>query len=77
MIIYQVVLLASKPKVLMDENEFFDRKVRGVVLSKGLFELNIHKSLERALAFSKWSESTQIYSVVWPHSQTYFGKDCF
>ena len=53
MIIYQVVLLASKPKVFMDENEFFDRKVRGVVLSKGLFELNIHKSLERALAFSK------------------------
>ena len=53
MIIYQVVLLASKPKVFMDENEFFDKKVLGVVLSKGLFELNIHKSLERALAFSK------------------------
>ena len=74
MIIYQVVLLASKPKVLMDENEFFDRKVRGVVLSKGLFELNIHKSLERALAFIKWSESTQIYSIVRSHSQR---KDCF
>ena len=53
MIIYQVVLLASKPKVFMDENEFFDRKVLGVVLFKGLFELNVHKSLERALAFSK------------------------
>ena len=53
MIIYQVVLLASKPKFFMDKNEFFDRKVRGVVLSKGLFEPNIHKSLERALAFSK------------------------
>ena len=53
MIIYQVVLLASKPKVLMDENEFFDRKVLGVVLFKGLFELNVRKSLERALAFSK------------------------
>ena len=34
MIIYQVVLLASKPKVFMDENEFFDRKVLGVVLFK-------------------------------------------
>ena len=52
-IIYQVVLLASKPKVFMDENEFFDRKVLGIVLFKGLFELNVHKSLERALAFSK------------------------
>ena len=36
----------------------------------GLFELNVHKSLERALAFCKWSESTQIYSIVWSHSQT-------
>ena len=36
MIIYQVVLLASKPKFFMDENEFFDRKVRGVVLPSRL-----------------------------------------
>ena len=56
MIIYQVVLLASKPKVFMDENEFFDRKVLGGVLFKGLFELNVQKSLERTLAFSKCSE---------------------
>ena len=35
MILYQVVLLASKPKVFMDENEFFDKKVRGVVLPPG------------------------------------------
>ena len=77
MIIYQVVLLASKPKFFMDKNEFFDRKVRGVVYPQGLFELNVHKSLERALTFSKCSESTQIYSIVWSHSQTCFGKDCF
>ena len=44
---------------------------------QGLFELNVHKSHERALAFSKCSESTQIYSIVWPHSQTCFGKYCF
>ena len=77
MIIYQVVLLASKPKFFMDENEFFDRKVRGVVLPPGTVWTKCSQVALTYLAFSKWSESTQIYLIVWSHYQTCFGKDCF
>ena len=70
MIINQVVLLASKRKFFMDENRFFDRKVRGVVLPPGTVWTKCSQVAWTCLAFSKWSESTQIYSIVWSHSQT-------
>ena len=77
MILYQVVPLASKPKFVKDEIKFFVRKIPGILLPQGLFGLNVQMLLERTLAFSKWSEQIQICSIVWSHSQTCFGKDCF
>ena len=56
---------------------FFVRKIPGILLPQGLFGLNVQMLLERTLAFSKWSEQIQICSIVWSHSQTCFGKDCF
>ena len=55
-IIYQVVLLASKPNFSWMRMNFSTERCVASFYPQELFELNVHKSLERTLAFSKCSE---------------------